>query len=1281
MKGKTLFTAMCVVMFTAACAHLASAQAPPGVFADATHPAGPPDPTKLDSIWQVDPLTGSVSITIPFTTTPAGGRGPKIPFTLHYNSASTMTLQSSGGYNIATDTQTSGFIEVYYWVPAGDPNFGPYPGPSGPWTTSGPFLYSNGSSIPDQVYTTTMGPILNLGSGCSITGPYIYTDESGAAHDMNLEWTNTAGPATGPTGYSPPCNAAYLESTTPNYTLFPSGAGPGMGSVSLTTDGSALETSSGSGGSVLYPDGTRGGTEDSNGNLASLQQSGGVFTATDSLGRAAFSTNIPIGLPGPIPARGYNVTTKGENLDSYSVVFSTIPIGSFAMPHPTNAEIGQLGFCVGSFTCPQSFQVDGEVTTPTLSAVSTITLPDSTQYKFLYDPTYGTISEIEFPTGGYVRFVWGVRANGGGYGAFSAVSTLAVTEVCISVNGNGGGIPGESCNANEIAWQYNFPSYSSTSGLTSTVTAPDGSSTAYTGADFMYSAVPLYQMGSAPSWKEATRLEYSSSGALMKSVATSYVINPQSAANGLPVQVATTLYGGPTYQQLVDYTYDSLANVIEKDESDFNQCTASCTPPVYPAAPSGGWLRKTLTSYAYATSNPAFVTAHIVDKPSQVLVTNGAGHPYSLTLYGYDETPVTGSAGIVNHDDANYPTSFNVRGNLTSEQHCSVLNNAATVTPANAVGACVGGWLKTTHTYDLTGQVTSTTPPLGAQYTTNFSYTDSYATGYASGQPQTNGYVTTVTHPYGFKDTYTYNYYPGQLATHTDWNGQTTGKFTQYLYNDPMNRITETKYPDGGDVQISYVDTPTFSVATTTKTGGTNGPIVRTTLYDGLGRKYQTQLNSDLSGWDYVNTTYDSMGRVQSVTNPFRTGDPTYGITSYQYDALGRKTFQTNPDSSVQQWCYDGYAWMGQTNCRAHTVSTVATWVDSADENGNDWQRTSDGLGRLTSVSEPNGVTQAPAMVTNYSYDPLNNLLSVAQLGGSTATGITRNRAFTYDSLSRLLSAWNPETGRVGYTYDADSNVQTKTDARNITTTYAYDALNRLLNKTYSDGATPLSCYQYDTSSATCSQSSPNWIGRLTNAWTQSASATSSCSTTASFLTKRSISCYDSMGRITQEKQYTPASQASGTIYAPLYTYDLAGNLLTSTSGGVGPTTTGTQTVTPFLFTNIYDGAGRLQTVGSSQTTNYVTGATNMFPPTLLSAQTGSTTPCPNSSSAAYSAFGGLQNAAYGLPANATAGVLALNRAYDNRLRTTCETDIGSILASPTSGSATVTITGEEQSK
>jgi hypothetical protein len=170
------------------------------------------------------------------------------------------------------------------------------------------------------------------------------------------------------------------------------------------------------------------------------------------------------------------------------------------------------------------------------------------------------------------------------------------------------------------------------------------------------------------------------------------------------------------------------------------------------------------------------------------------------------------------------------------------------------------------------------------------------------------------------------------------------------------------------------------------------------------------------------------------------------------------------------------------------------------------------------------------------------------------------------------------------------------------------------------------------------------------------------------------------MGRITSELQYTMANITSGTPYAPTYSYDLAGDLVTSTNG-IGPKTVGTQTGTPFIFTNTFDAAGRLQSLASNWTTNYINGTANVFPATLFNAQTGIAT-CPTSSSpeAAYAAFGGLQNAAFGIAANATTGALTVNRSYDIRLRTTCETSSVNAVANSTPGTATVVITGSEQS-
>jgi len=60
----------------------------------------------------------------------------------------------------------------------------------------------------------------------------------------------------------------------------------------------------------------------------------------------------------------------------------------------------------------------------------------------------------------------------------------------------------------------------------------------------------------------------------------------------------------------------------------------------------------------------------------------------------------------------------------------------------------------------------------------------------------------------------------------------------------------------------------------------------------------------------------------------------------------------------------------------------------------------------MTSVVEA-PTTQITASLTTYAYDLLNDLTRVTQNGNNSSNA--RVRTFTYDSLSRLLCAANPE--------------------------------------------------------------------------------------------------------------------------------------------------------------------------------------------------------------------------------------------------------------------------------
>jgi RHS repeat-associated protein len=225
-------------------------------------------------------------------------------------------------------------------------------------------------------------------------------------------------------------------------------------------------------------------------------------------------------------------------------------------------------------------------------------------------------------------------------------------------------------------------------------------------------------------------------------------------------------------------------------------------------------------------------------------------------------------------------------------------------------------------------------------------------------------------------------------------------------------------------------------------------------------------------------------------------------------------------------------------------------------------------------------------MRTLYTYDALGNLTCVEQHGtaatgtgcsatpSSDATSPWRVRRFTYDSLSRLLTAKNPESGTITYTYDADGELLQKTSpAPNQTgsatqiVSYCYDALHRQTKRDYSAHTyappacpitTPIISYTYD--------SGTNAKGHLTSLTDQAGTATYG---------------YDVLGRLTTETRTLTGANNAAISKTFSYSYNLDGSIKTLTypSGKV--------------ITYSPDSAGRmLSAVDGGSGINYVTGAT-----------------------------------------------------------------------------------------
>ena len=543
-------------------------------------------------------------------------------------------------------------------------------------------------------------------------------------------------------------------------------------------------------------------------------------------------------------------------------------------------------------------------------------------------------------------------------------------------------------------------------------------------------------------------------------------------------------------QSKTTFGYDDYNNVLLETVLDYG-----------PGAP-GAVLRQTSTTY---NADPNYLNLNLVSLPTEVTVKmgDGSGTVYADTRYGYDENALANCPNIIWHDNQNYAGSA-PRGNVTSVGRCP------------NPGSC--SWLTTTRTYDIAGNVVIETDPKG--HPEFYSFND----GYADSQGRnTYAFLTSTTDALTHVSMASYDYGAGKAVSQTDGNRVTT----RYAYNDALDRLTQVRRAvgSGSESQSNYVypNAHTMLAYQDKDATGDRG-LQSQVLYDGFGRVAENDTAE--SGSQVIATcrTYDALGAVQTVSNPFRaTGSavcPGSGVpgTSYVNDSLGRSYRVIRPDGTYVESDYQGNG-TTVTDEAGHTRKTIR-----------------DVLGRVVLVYED---LSGNNYQTGYRYDPLGDLVAVMQ--GA------QQRTFGYDGLQRLRSATNPESGTVSYTYDAAGNLQTKTDARGVTTTYSYDALNRPLTKQYSGEASGIQTstvtYRYDTNT--------NGVGRL-------ASVSNGNSTT-------SYPEYDALGRIVQSVQTT----GSGT-YPFTYRYNLAAALTSETypSGRV--------------ITTAYDGAGRASGVSGS---------------------------------------------------------------------------------------------------
>jgi RHS repeat-associated protein/uncharacterized repeat protein (TIGR01451 family) len=506
--------------------------------------------------------------------------------------------------------------------------------------------------------------------------------------------------------------------------------------------------------------------------------------------------------------------------------------------------------------------------------------------------------------------------------------------------------------------------------------------------------------------------------------------------------------GGTALTKTTTYTYDqnNYGNLTSVHEAE-----------------GASVVRK--TDYQYITRNDS--SAYIVDRRWSENIKNGQDEWLARTVYGYDgfnPNVALGTTGDLRQvrkfynipiGDGQRSTSFpaTAYSSDTSYAYDSYGNQTTATTYAgNGTVTGLNGGLPSWGSMGggSTARTTTTT------YDPTF-----HAFPTQADQPALNLYGGGLV----LSEYAGYDYRMGTMTSVTDANGQVTT--AEY---DEFGRMTKLRKPGDASpntptVQADYYDAEIpFRYLVSMKesnSAGASRPITK--FYDGMGREIQVKAESQNGTQNIVtDKVYDGLGQVTQQSQAAyvsQSGTPFYSYvplndparpylrwTTTQYDALGRPTLLTAPDSTATQMTY--------------SVSTAdslrsATTIDAKNHKT---ERRSDMFGRLKKVVEysgnngSEGAWQAYA-TTSYTYNPLDLLTNVQD-------AYNKNIWMAYDSLGRKTSMGDLTMGNWSYEYFVDGSLKKQTDAKLQDINFLYDELGRLRSKTYPGGAH--SDYIYD---------------------------------------------------------------------------------------------------------------------------------------------------------------------------------------------------------------------------
>lgn len=250
----------------------------------------------------------------------------------------------------------------------------------------------------------------------------------------------------------------------------------------------------------------------------------------------------------------------------------------------------------------------------------------------------------------------------------------------------------------------------------------------------------------------------------------------------------------------------------------------------------------------------------------------------------------------------------------------------------------------------------------------------------------------------------------GNVLSVMDGNRHTT-----YFEYDDMGRITLIDYPRGNSTQIAY----TAHSETLTR-----GPYQEVKAIDNFARVVRKTVAGVTTSYEY-----DPLHRKTFQSDPGSANG-----TTYAYDSLDRITKITNADTTFRTHVYEAGKITVTDERKNATASFYRSYGDPSERY----------LMRVVPAA-------APAATAELARNGRNLITSVTQAG--------IKRSYGYDSRFYMTSATHPETGVTIYGRDAVGNMISRKVGAATQTDFTYDDLDRLEEVTYPDGTSDIRTY------------------------------------------------------------------------------------------------------------------------------------------------------------------------------------------------------------------------------